>query len=188
MTTPILDSVFNFDNTAQRWRNSADGRFVSNETVRNEMFRHSDATHSTLENLTRRSYAGDINLAQWQVGVASELKDAHLAQAMYAVGGRDNMGFAEFGRVGQTLREQYAFLDKFAADIAAGNVSEAQALARANMYGNAATQSYWAEYAKASKGLINWRLGAAEHCGDCVSIANGSPYTEASLPAYPCDG
>jgi hypothetical protein len=189
MTSPtILTSAYNFDNRAQRWRDSASGKFLSNDSVFEEMFRHSDATHSTLEALTRQLYAGDISLSQWQIAVASELKDAHLAQSMFAVGGRVNMGFAEFGRVGQTLREQYGFLSQFADDIAAGKVSEAMALSRINMYGNAATQSYWSEYAKASTGLIDWRLGVAEHCGDCVSIANGSPYTEASLPAYPCDG
>src|SRR5689334_8348422 len=118
MTSPILDSTFNFDNRSQRWRDSTTGRFVSSDAVNAEMFRHSDATHATLEGLTRQLYAGDINLARWQVAVASELKDAHLAQAMFAVGGRDNMGFAEFGRVGQTLREQYGYLNTFAEQIA----------------------------------------------------------------------
>lgn len=98
------------------------------------------------------------------------------------------MGFAEFGRVGQTLREQYAFLNKFAADIAAGRVSEAQALARIKMYGNACQQSYWAEYAERSTGLINWKISPAENCPNCLSNMAGSPYTKETLPNYPGDG
>lgn len=192
MTSPnqILDSTLNFDNRVQRWRDSSNGRYVSADNVNAEMFRHSDATHSTLEALTRQLYAGQIQLPQWQIAVASELKDAHLAQAMFAVGGRDNMGFAEYGRVGQTLREQYSFLDKFAADIAAGRVSEGQALARANMYGNAATQSYWGEYIDKSSGLLDWELGAVDegNCNLCPSFAAGSPYTKDTIPAIPCDG
>ena len=190
MTTPILDSLFNFDNAAQRWRDSSTGRFVSNEAVQDEMFQHSDATHSSLESLTRSLYSGDISLAQWQVAVASELKDAHLAQAMYAVGGRANMGFAEFGRVGQTLREQYAYLDKFAQDIAAGNVSESMALSRIAHYGDSCKQSYWNEYIEKSSGLLDWNLGATDeqNCGDCPRIAGGSPYTKETIPSSPADG
>lgn len=190
MTSPILDSVFNFDNTARRWRDSISGRFVANEAVRNEMFKHSDATHATLESLTHSLYAQDISLIQWQIAVASELKDAHLAQSMFAVGGRDNMGFAEFGRVGQTLREQYGFLDKFAQEIANGTVSEAQALARLNMYGDSAKQSYWNEYIEKSSGLLDWNLGALDeqNCNDCPRIAAGSPYTKETIPSSPADG
>lgn len=190
MTTPILDSTFNFDNRSQRWRDSISGRFVANELVRNEMFKHSDATHATLESLTRELYAGDRSLSQWQVAVASELKDAHLAQSMFAVGGRSNMGFAEFGRVGQTLREQYGFLDKFAQEIAAGTVSEAQALARIAHYGDSCKQSYWNEYIKKSGGLLDWILGAVDeqNCDDCPRIAAGSPYTKETIPSSPADG
>lgn len=190
MTSPILDSTLNFDNRVQRWRDSSTGRYVSSATVNTEMFRHSDATHSTLESLTRQLYAGDIQLSQWQIAVASELKDAHLAQAMFAVGGRDNMGFAEFGRVGQTLREQYAFLDKFAQDIAAGNVSESMALSRVAHYGDSAKQSYWNEYADKSTGLIDWILGATDerNCPLCPTYAANSPYTKETLPARPADG
>lgn len=190
MTTPTLTSTYNFDNRAQRWRDSATGRFVSIGAVNAEMFRHSDATHSTLESLTRQLYAGDISLAKWQVAVASELKDAHLAQAMFAVGGRANMGQAEFGRVGQTLREQYAFLNDFAKQIANGEVSERMAIARIEHFGSSATQSYWNEYADKSTGLIDWLLGAVDeqNCDLCPRFAANSPYTKDTLPARPADG
>jgi hypothetical protein len=191
MTSPtILTSAYNFDNRAQRWCDSATGKFLSNDSVFEEMFRHSDATHSTLESLTRSLYSGDISLSQWQIAVASELKDAHLAQSMFAVGGRANMGFAEFGRVGQTLREQYGFLSQFADDIAAGKVSEAMALSRIAHFGDSAKQSYWNEYADKSTGLIDWILGAFDerNCNLCPQYAANSPYTKETLPARPADG
>lgn len=190
MTTPILDSIFNFDNASQRWRDSNTGRFVSNDAVFAEMFKHSDATHAQLESLTRSLYAGNISLGNWQVAVASELKDAHLAQAMFAVGGRNNMGFAEYGRVGQTLREQYAFLNTFAAEIANGTVSEKMALSRIGHFGDSAKQSYWNEYADKSTGLIDWNLGATDeqNCDLCPIFAANSPYTKETLPARPADG
>lgn len=189
MTTPILDSLFNFDNTAQRWRDSSTGRFVSNEAVVSEMRVHQEASYSTLESLTKSLYRGDISLAQWQIATASELKDAHLAQAIFAAGGRANMGQAEWGRVGQTLREQYGFLDKFAQAIADGTVSEAQALARIDMYGDATQQSYWGEWAQGRKGKkIYYRLNISEHCSDCLDRVAGNPYTFETLRGYPGDG
>lgn len=190
MTNPVLTSTYNYNNASKRWRDSTTGRFVSSEAVENEMFRHSDATHSTLEQLTRQLYGGQINLSQWQIAVASELKDAHLAQAMFAAGGRKNMGFEEFGRVGQTLREQYAFLSNFANAIANGEVSLAQALNRVDMYGEACKQSYWNEYIEKSDGLLDWVLGAQDeqNCNLCPSFAAGSPYTKETIPASPADG
>lgn len=190
MTSPILDSVFNFDNRSQRWRDGSTGQYISSDRVNSEMFRHSDATHATLESLTRSLYGGNLSLGQWQIAVASELKDAHLAQAMFAVGGRANMTSVEYGRVGQTLREQYRFLDKFARAIADGTISEAQALARIDMYGESCKQSYWNEYIEKSDGLLDWILGAVDenNCDDCPRIAAGSPYTKESIPASPADG
>ncbi len=189
MTTPTIERI-RYENSTERWRDTSTGRFIPQATVADEMFRHSDATHSTLEALTRQLYAGDIQLAQWQVAIASELKNAHLAQAMFAAGGRANMGFAEFGRVGQTLREQYAYLDKFAQEIANGTVSEAMALSRVSHYGDSAKQSYWGEYAERSSGLLDWILGAYDerNCNLCPQYAADSPFTKETLPAFPADG
>jgi hypothetical protein len=189
MTSPITTSAYNYDNRAQRWRDSASGQFISSDSVNAEMFRHSDATHSTLENLTRQLYGGQISLSQWQIAVASELKDAHLAQAMFAAGGRANMGFAEFGRVGQTLREQYGFLNKFAADIASGKVSEAMALSRVAHYGDSSKASYWNEYIERSDGLLDWNdVPDDRECDVCPQIAAGGPYTRETIPSSPGDG
>lgn len=191
MTSPILTSVYNYDNSTQRWRNADNGRFVAHSNVVDEMRAHQLATHSTLESLTRQLYSGNINLAQWQIATASELKDAHLAQAIFGAGGRVNMDFAAFGRVGQTLREQYGFLNNFANEIAAGNVSEAQALARIKMYGNAVQQSYYAEYAEQNKGTgkkFYYDLQIGENCVTCIARSAGNPYEYDNLQGYPGDG
>lgn len=188
MTSPILTSQYNFDNASQRWRDSVTGRYVPKAQVVDEMRVHQEATYSTLRGLTQQLYDGRIGLAQWQIATASEIKDAHLALAMFGAGGRANMGNAEWGRVGQTLKEQYRFLANFANEIASGNVSLAQALNRIEMYGDASQQSYWAEWSQKRKGLIYYRLHPAEHCSDCVARAAGNPYTRENLQGYPGDG
>lgn len=192
MTSPILTSQYNYENASKRWRDSTTGRFVSNSAVVDEMHRLKEATHSTLEQLTRQLYSSGndrITLAQWQIAVASELKDAHLALGIFGAGGRKNMGFAEFGRVGQTLREQYGFLNNFAQQIANGEVSLNQALARIQMYGNATQQSYYAEYAQQNKEKkFYYMLQPAENCPTCVARSAGNPYDFDNLQGYPGDG
>jgi hypothetical protein len=190
MTTPnpVATGTYGYNNTAQRWYNTSNGRFVAEQTVTDEMRVHQTAPHNVLDNLTTQLYRGQITLEQWQIGVAYELKDAHLAQAMYAVGGKNNMTQANYGRVGGTLADEYRYLANFANDIASGNVSEAQALARIKQYGNATQASYWREYRNATKELIHWNLNPAEHCGDCLTLAGGSPYKPNELSQVPGDG
>ena len=155
MTTPNPLNQYVYNNTAQRWQSVGSGRFVAEQTIIDEMRVHQEATFSTLDNLTTRLYSGSITVEQWQVAVASQLKDAHLAQAMFAVGGQANMTQANYGRVGGTLRDEYRYLSQFAQDIVDGKVSEAQALARIKQYGRATQQSYYREYARTtSPGLI----------------------------------
>jgi hypothetical protein len=105
-----------------------------------------------LETLTHQMYAGEMSIAEWQAAVALELKNASLAQAMFASGGAEGMGAAEFGRVGQMLREQFGFLDKFAQGVADGTVTEGQAVTRIDMYGDATEQAYWDAWRAAHEG------------------------------------
>lgn len=187
MTTPILSGQYGYNNTAQRWYNTSNGRFVSEQAVTDEMRVHQQATYTVLDNLTRQLYSGGISLEQWQIGVAAELKDAHLAQALYAIGGKNNATSENYGRVGGTLADEYRYLSRFARDIADGKVSEAQALARIRQYGNATQASYWREYKLVSE-KIYWNLNPAEHCGDCLTLAGGSPYKPNELSQVPGDG
>lgn len=194
MTTPI--STVAYDNSAGRWRNQETGRFVAEASVIGEMRVHQDAAVTNLHGLTSQLYGGSISVEQWQVAAAAEIKDARLAQAMFAVGGKSNMTQANYGRVGSKLQREYRFLDQFAKDIAAGNVSEAQALNRIAQYGNNTQSSYWQEYEQATpEGFeIWWVLGAAEHCQasasgyGCVDMASSSPYEPGSMTAHPGDG
>lgn len=187
MTTPNFP--YRYNNTYGRWENPT-GQFLSNDAVNAEMRKHQEATFNVLENLTTQLYAGQLSVQQWQIGVAAELKDAHLAQAMYGAGGKANMTQANWGRVGGTLADEYRYLANFAQDISNGSVSEAQALARIVQYGNATQQSYHREYVEGTKEneRIYWRLNPADHCADCVSLASGSPYAPADLPTVPGAG
>lgn len=178
---------YHFDNRANRWRDITTGRFVSQAQVDNEMRVHQEATIPNLQNLTRELYAGNMTVEQWQITTATELRNARLSQAMLAVGGRANMTSANNGRVGAQLRRDYGYLNNFAQEVANGQVSEAQALARIAQYGRATQSSYWNEWAR-QQPAINWVLHPAEHCGDCIELAANSPYTANTLPTLPGAG
>ena len=143
--TEILARVV-YNEASRRWRDLSTGRFVAEQTVRDELNRHVDAAQINLQSITRQLYAGNITVDQWQIATALEIKEAHMANAMFSVGGRANMTPANWGRVGGTLRDEYRYLTRFANQIAAGQISEAQALARIQQYGNATGQSYWREW------------------------------------------
>lgn len=187
MTTPSFP--YRYNNTYGKWETPT-GQFISNDAVIAEMRVHQEVTVQAIQDYTNQLYSGAINVSQWQVAVASELKDSHLAQAMFAVGGKGNMTQANYGRVGGTLADEYRYLSNFASDIVAGRVSEAQAVARVAQYGQATQQSYHREFVEATPDgmVIYWNLNPADHCGDCVSLASGSPYSPGDLPTVPGAG
>jgi len=106
--------------------------------------------------LTRDMYAGNLLISDWQVTVAAELKDAHMANAMFAAGGRSNMTPEAWARVESTLIKEYDYLSEFSAQIESGAISEAQAVARVQQYSNAIEQSYWNEWVAGTDIPADW--------------------------------
>lgn len=142
----LAQVVWNADTASWEW---TDGRgAVSSQVVYEEVQRHIEGMANTLQGLTQSLYAGDMGVAEWQAAVAQQLKNGWLSSAMYAVGGRDNMTAAEFGRVGGGLSHEFGFLSNFASQIANGKISEAQALPRIQQYADAARQAYYDEWAR----------------------------------------
>lgn len=183
-------SRYAYNNKLQRWQQVSNGRIVSGRQLADEMQRHMSATYDALEGLTRQVYAGQLNVAQWQIAVAQELKDAHLAQAMFAVGGKRNMTAVDYGRVGGVLADEYRYLSNFADDIASGTRSLAQSLPRIRQYGNSSQQAYWRAMTTRTtdEEWIHWELNPAEHCQDCLDLAGSSPYKPGNLPTWPGAG
>ena len=105
------------------------------------------------------------------------------------------------------LKEQYRYLNAFMQQIARGELSNAQIVMRMNMYINSANEALWRAITRdlplelpaypgdgSTRCLVNcqceweilprddgydcfWRLGAAEHCSDCLTRASEwNPY------------
>lgn len=110
----------------------------------------SQAVKDELAGLTRDLYAGRISLPQWEISAAGAIKDAHVANGILGAGSTSAVGQGGYGRMGGNLADEYQFLHNFAEQIAAGDVSEAQAMARIGQYGNATEQAYWREFGDAA--------------------------------------
>lgn len=86
--------------------------------------------------------SGSINVQQWTLDMRELIKNTYRAQYELAIGGRENMTPADYGRLGGILQEQYRYLQGFADDLAAGRLSPSQAMYRARMYINSSTQAF----------------------------------------------
>jgi hypothetical protein len=98
---------------------------------------------------------GAITLDQWQGSVREAIKAAHLQATIIGHGGRSGMGSAEYGRVGQRLRQEYAYLQGFARDLLDQRISGPMAAARIGLYAQSVRGSFWegASIRKEQQGL-----------------------------------
>ena len=92
-----------------------------------------------LELLAQQLIDGTITLEMWQAGMRDFIRVLHREAAIIAVGGAENMTPALWGYEGYLVKQQYAFLDGFAADIAANPEAwlNGRLLARMQLYGRA---------------------------------------------------
>lgn len=151
-----------WDAATKRYRNPDTGRFLSESTVVGLRDEFIEAQKDVASGLAERLSAGDITIQRWESEMRQHMKTTYINEYTLGRGGRNAMNAANWGEVGGRLGNQYRHLHGFAADIAAGNMSEAQIKARSAMYVESATDAF--ERGKAR--------------------AYGVP----ALPAYPGDG
>lgn len=138
--------------------------------------------------LTGRLRAGTIDLPTWQTGMAAEIKTLHVAMATAAKGGKAQMSPADWGRVGQRIREQYRYLDGFARGVADGRQPlDGRLVSRARLYADAGRTAYGETVRQlwADKGEVQerWLRRASESCPGCVEQSARGWVAEGVLPA-----
>lgn len=181
-----LDADWSYDPLSGRYRGK-NGRFLSVKAVEALVDGRISKLDATLKHLTRSLIDGSITIDQWQNSVREALKSAHIQAAIVGHGGRDGMGNAEYGRIGQRLRQEYSYLQNFARDILERRVSGAMALARIGLYAESVRGSYWEgttlRQEKQGYSLMRRILDAqAQHCQDCLDYAARGLVPIGSLP------
>lgn len=164
-----------WDPGSRRYRDPR-GRFVSRQQVREGLDAVLDASDREMGRLSQRPRDGAISLADWEAGMMRQIKITHLAAAVLERGGWQQMTPADFGRVGRQIRDEYARLRNFAAQIASGaQPLDGTLLRRARMYGQAGRGTFYrlAQQSWSERGFDEERsiLNPADHCPGCLSQA-----------------
>ena len=159
-----------------RYQDRATGRYVSELSVRGDLDKYIDAKNSHLDDLANQLRNREISLADWQLQMRNEIRNMHNAAAMVAKGGREQMTYADWGRTGRELRNQYAYLDKWAAQIANGEAPlNGNLNRRARLYGDAARGTYEQQRRAMAGEKGNDEemriLHAKESCKGCIEFA-----------------
>ncbi len=118
---------------------------------------------------------GKMDLVGWQKEMAQGIKDAYIVNGQLGKGGKLQMTFSDYGKLGAQIKQEYRHLTKFAEDIAGGKLSEAQINARVALYAESTKKAYWIGKTSAMNvaGFDMERrvMSPAEHCDDCVGYA-----------------
>lgn len=159
-----------YDRTARRYRDLGSGRFLPRRDVVALRDAVVDAAGAEARSLAERAARGEITPDQFRSGMRVVVRNAHVAEYVFGRGGVNAMGPADFGRLGQTLRSQFAYLERFAFDLQVGKPSEAQAAARAQLYVNGGTLSF--ERGQAAAWGIGNQLPAMPADGGTPCLSN----------------
>jgi hypothetical protein len=187
-----LDAAWSYDRGTGRFRDDK-GRFLSQASVEKLVDARIDKLESSLKRFTRMLGDGNITLDQWEASVREAIKGAHIQAAIVGYGGKDQMGASEYGRIGQRLRSEYAYLQGFALDLLEQRISFPMALARIGLYAQSVRGSYWqgTELRKQEQGFSLMRRildPQAQHCDDCLGFAAQGivPIGSVPLPGQRC--
>lgn len=159
------DSPWEWDQPSKRYRDTETGRYMGSRQMLPLRDEFIDAQKAAASDLADRLAAGEITTNRYVEEMRGLIKTTYLDEYALAHGGRNNMTSRDFGIVGNMCRDQYSYLNNFAGEINAGDLSPAQIRARGRMYIESASQAY--ERAQAEVRGIS------------------GPH---ALPAYPGDG
>lgn len=160
-----------------RFRDSVTGRFVRERAVQGAARQVVEAHSARMAAVTNQLREGLIPLADWERSMRAEIKLAHLTQMMAAHGGRNAMTQSDYGWIGNRVKEQYQYLNRFAAEIASGEQAlNGRLVARAQMYGQASHATYEATRARDAEAQdipMQERnvLGSGDPCTECPALS-----------------
>jgi hypothetical protein len=181
-----MDASWFYDPVSGRYRGE-NGRFLGRKTVEALVDGRIGKLSTQLKDYTRRLSDGSITIDQWQGSVREALKAAHIQAAVLGQGGRNALSPSDYGRIGQKLRQEYRYLERFVRDMLDGSVSSAHALNRVGLYAESVRSSYW-EGTTVRQNQQGYSLmrrildGQAVHCQDCLGFSRKGIVPIGSLP------
>jgi hypothetical protein len=138
--TRRVTSEFTYDRRALRYRRA--GKFVSSRAVKLAVRRVIRNAQAEMRAVTDQMIGGKLTVGEWRDRFRHELKNLHVSGAMAGQGGPASMTPGDYLRAGREIKSQYRYLDRFARQAAAGELSNATIRSRAAMYVNSMNGAY----------------------------------------------
>ncbi len=183
----VKASPFRFewrDKVAQFW-NKTVGRLVPRLQVRQAADHVIDV--SPVREWAEQVASGEMSVGAWHQNMRDEIRRNVIEQYLAGRGGTGPMTAKDYGSIGGVVADQYRYLDPFAAEVAAGNLSAGQIAMRSVMYINSAREAYERAQRRAVEQAgfneVRWVEDPSpevDHCEDCVELAG-----RGWLPAKP---
>jgi hypothetical protein len=120
----------------------SDGQTVTGPQLLDDVEETVQASAQYIEQLTAEYTSGQISIAEWQLGIAYEIKLGHTALTVLANGGVGQMDTAAYGKLGSVLKEKYEYLRDFWLQVERGELSDAEIAVRAQLYSLAGYSTY----------------------------------------------
>lgn len=132
-----------YDKRLRNYVNVASGRMVKRREITDMLRSVVDEAGQAMREFGRLAANGEISPREFYEAMQLTVRQAYNASAALGKGGWGQMTQADWGMNGYRLRLEYENLRNFAQALEAGELSEAQAGARAKLYADSAFARYW---------------------------------------------
>ena len=171
----VREKGYYWDKKTAQYISRWTGKPVKESTVRRAVEKfNSTFVNDNIQTHTDRFLQGKIQLQTWQRRVAYELKQGHIVNFTVGKGGRAQMTFSDWGKLGNALKNQYRYLNNFAQAIKNGQLTAGQIKYRVGLYSQSVRSSYFSGLTatKAASGytLERRRTTASDPCDRCVDV------------------
>ena len=132
---------FTWDANARQYR-GADGKFVPRVVVRQALDETIESAKSDITRASKQLQAGQVSLIEWQLRLEKSIKTIHVMSTAIAAGGWAQATSADWSLAGNRIKDQYAWLERFARQIEDGLPLDGRFLNRAESYARSGSGTY----------------------------------------------
>lgn len=166
--------VFTFDAATHRYL-SASGKHVTQAELRGFVDKAVSSARAEARAIAE-AFLEHGNSAEYETAMKALLKNEYLSLSMIANGGREQMTDVLWGRTGAVLKSQYQYLEAMGRNLDEGLISEAQLLARSELYANAGIGTFesFLRDGMVEAGMSEALniLGGGNNCSECPSLSD----------------
>lgn len=153
---------------------TAKGKEIPYESVRGSIEKVAADTSAKLRNLTQQFVDKKIDLPSWSTQSEALIRKSLISSGQIAAGGKAQLSASLNGKLGSIVKFHLGKFRDMGLARERGEVSDAQLLARADMYADATVGTYEQIHHKVKSDAgykqVKNILGSGESCSECLAI------------------